>query len=162
MLDDRWSDAFVGQGKSNGPIATIELENRPDRSAHLLALHVSRVTGNAQRTAPDKSRDDCVVSTGPARWLLPRHETDPIAGVVGVYPNFEKMRPRLILSTLNSQLTTLNFFACHFVLTNREPAAPAMYSNGWPAITLFEREVDCAGMGVFQKPRAIGLLPRSE
>src|SRR5689334_21649125 len=40
MFHDRWSDAFIGESKSNRPIAVIEFENRPDRSAHLLALHV--------------------------------------------------------------------------------------------------------------------------
>jgi hypothetical protein len=74
----------VGLCISNRPIAAIELENRPDRSAHLLALRVSRVTGNAQRTEPDKSRDDCVVSTGPALRLFLRHGTDPIAGKMRV------------------------------------------------------------------------------
>ena len=84
MLDDRWSDAFVGQGKLNGPIAAIELEDRPDRTADLLALHVSRVTGNAQRTDSYKSRDDCVVSTGPPLRLFLWHGTDPIAGKMSV------------------------------------------------------------------------------
>ena len=46
MLNDRWSDAFVGQGKSNGSIAAIELKDWPYRRAHLLALHVGGVTGN--------------------------------------------------------------------------------------------------------------------
>ena len=84
MLDDRRPHALVREGKSNGPIAAIELENRPDRSAHLLALDVSRVTGDAQRTEPDKSRDDCFVSAGPARRLFLRHGADSIAGKMGV------------------------------------------------------------------------------
>src|SRR4051812_6029572 len=73
MLDDRWSNAFVGEGKANRPVAVIELQNRPDRSTHLLALHVSGVTGNAQRTESDKGRDDRVVSTSAARRLFLRH-----------------------------------------------------------------------------------------
>ena len=46
MLNDCWSDAFVGEGESNRPIAAIELENWPDRRPHLLALHVGGVTSN--------------------------------------------------------------------------------------------------------------------
>ena len=56
MLNDRWSDAFVGQGKMNRPIAAVELEDRPDRSAHLLALHVSGVTRNTQARIQQKSQ----------------------------------------------------------------------------------------------------------
>src|SRR5204863_264686 len=69
MLDDRWSNALIGEGKPNRAVAVIELQNRPDRSTHLLALHVSGVTGNAQRTESDKGRDDRVISTGAARRL---------------------------------------------------------------------------------------------
>src|SRR4030095_11615921 len=47
MLNNCWSDAFVGEGKSNGTIAAIEFENWPDGRPHLLPLHVSGVTGNA-------------------------------------------------------------------------------------------------------------------
>src|SRR5262249_33473032 len=46
MLNDCWSDAFVGKGKSNRSIAAVELEDRPYRRAHLLALHVGGVTGD--------------------------------------------------------------------------------------------------------------------
>src|SRR5437762_3977884 len=84
MFNDRWSDAFVGEGKSNRPIAAIEFQNWPDRSAHLLALHISGVTGNTQSQKPNKRRDDCVVSAGGARLLFLRHGADHIADEVSV------------------------------------------------------------------------------
>ncbi len=92
MFNDRWSDAFVGQRETNGPVAPIEFEDGPDRSAHLLASHVSGVTGNTQSTESDKRRDDCVISTGPARRLLLRHGADPIAGRLSVYTNREEIQ----------------------------------------------------------------------
>src|SRR5439155_5553118 len=67
---------FVGQGKSNGPVAGVEFENGPDGGAHLLALHVSGVTGNAQREKPDNRRDHYVISAGTARRLFLRHSAD--------------------------------------------------------------------------------------
>jgi hypothetical protein len=76
MLNDRWSDAFVGESELNRPISAIELEDRPDRSAHLLALHVSSITGNTQSTESDKGRDDCVISAGAALSLVLRHEAE--------------------------------------------------------------------------------------
>ncbi len=84
--------AFVGQRETNGPVAPIEFEDGPDRSAHLLASHVSGVTGNTQSTESDKRRDDCVISAGPARRLLLRHGADPIAGRLSVYTNREEIQ----------------------------------------------------------------------
>jgi hypothetical protein len=72
VLNDRWSNAFVAEAKPNRPVAVIELQNRPNRSTHLLALRVSGVTGNEQRTESDKGRDDRVISTGAARRLFLR------------------------------------------------------------------------------------------
>src|SRR5262249_39321666 len=46
MLNDCWSDAFVGESKSNRAIAAVEFEDWPYRRTHLLALHVGGVTGN--------------------------------------------------------------------------------------------------------------------
>ena len=47
MADNGGADAFVGQGKVNVRIvAAIALKDRPYRGAHLLALHVSGVTGD--------------------------------------------------------------------------------------------------------------------
>ena len=75
MPDNRRSDPFVGQGKVNvGRIAAVEFEDGPDRRAHLLALHVSGISGNAQSTESDKGRDDCVISAGATRLLVVRHE----------------------------------------------------------------------------------------
>jgi len=46
MLNDCWSDAFIGEGKSNRTITAIELQDWPDRRAHLLSLHEGGITGN--------------------------------------------------------------------------------------------------------------------
>jgi len=48
VLNDRWTDAFVGKSEANRCITVINFEDGPDRAAHLLALHVSGVTGNTQ------------------------------------------------------------------------------------------------------------------
>ncbi len=80
MPDNCRSDALVGQGKVNvRRVAAIEFEDGPDRGAHLLALHVSGITGNTQSTESDKGRDDGIISAGPARRLLLRHGADHIA-----------------------------------------------------------------------------------
>ena len=84
MLNDRWSDAFVGEGKSNRPIAAVEFEDGPDRCAHLLALHISGVTGNTQSEESNNGGDDDVVSAGAARLLFLPHGADHIAGGVCV------------------------------------------------------------------------------
>ena len=49
-----------------GLIAAIEFEDGPDRGAHLLALHVSGVTGHTQSAKSDQGRDDA------SYWLAPR------------------------------------------------------------------------------------------
>src|SRR5437763_15478783 len=84
MLDDRWSAAFVGEGKMNRPIAAVEFEDGPDRCAHLLALHVSGVTRNTQSQESNKGRNDCVISAGATRLVLLRHVADHIAGCLSV------------------------------------------------------------------------------
>ena len=83
ITNDRRSDAFVGEGELNWPIAAAELEDRPHRRAHLLALHVSGVTGNTQSQESDKRSDDYVISNSRARRLL-RHGADHIAGGMSV------------------------------------------------------------------------------
>jgi hypothetical protein len=84
MLNNRRSDPFVGEGKVNGPIAAVEFEDGPHRSTHLLALHVGGISGNTQSTESDKGCDDCVISAGPTRLRLFRHDGDLIAGWVCV------------------------------------------------------------------------------
>jgi hypothetical protein len=85
ISNNRRAHSFIGEGEMNvGRIAAVELKDGPNCSAHLLALDVSRVTGNAQRADSHKSRDDCVVSTGPARRLFLRHGADHIAGKMSV------------------------------------------------------------------------------
>jgi hypothetical protein len=79
MLDDGWSDAFVGEGKMNRPIAAVEFEDWSHNGAHLLALHVGSVTGNTQSQESDKDRDHCVISAGAARLPVFRHGADFIA-----------------------------------------------------------------------------------
>ena len=77
MADNGRTDAFVGRGKMNvGIVAAIEFQDGPDGGAHLLALHVSGVTGDAQRANSYQRRDNCVVSAGAAPSLLFRHEDD--------------------------------------------------------------------------------------
>ena len=85
MPDNRRSDPFVGERKVNvGRIAGVELEDRPHRGTHLLALHVGGISGNTQSTESDKGRDDCVISAGATRLRLFRHDADLIAGWVCV------------------------------------------------------------------------------
>ena len=84
MLDDRWSDAFVGEGKMNRPIAAVEFEDGSDRCAHLLALHVSGVTRNTQSQESNKGCNHCVISAGATRLRLFRHGADHIAGLLSV------------------------------------------------------------------------------
>src|SRR5437867_791975 len=84
MPNDRWSDAFVGEGKMNRPIAALEFQDGPDRGTHLLALHVSGVSRNRHSQQSNKGRDDCVVSAGRALGLLLRHGADHIAGEMSV------------------------------------------------------------------------------
>jgi len=75
MPDNRRTDSFVGEGKVNvGRIAAVEFENGPDRGTHLLALHVSGVTGHTQSAKSDQGRYDCVISAGSTRFLVVRHE----------------------------------------------------------------------------------------
>jgi hypothetical protein len=86
MPDNRRSDSFVGHGKVNGgAVAAIELENWPHRRAHLLALHVSGVTGNAKSQESNNGRDHYVESARATRLLLFRHGADHIAGELSVY-----------------------------------------------------------------------------
>jgi hypothetical protein len=84
MLNDRWSDAFVCEGKVNRPIAAVEFEDGPDRRAHLLALHVGGVTGNTHSHAPNEGRDDRFLSGCRPGLLLLRHGADHIGGEVSV------------------------------------------------------------------------------
>jgi len=56
MLNDRWSDAFVGESKLNRPIAAVEFEDGPHRCTDLLALHVGGISGNTQSAESDKGR----------------------------------------------------------------------------------------------------------
>src|SRR5207249_5627006 len=69
ITNDRRADAFVGERELNWPIAAAELEDRPHRRAHLLALHVSGVTGNTQSQESDKRSDDYVISNGATEFL---------------------------------------------------------------------------------------------
>jgi hypothetical protein len=47
MPNQRRTDTFVSKRKMNvGRVAAVELEDWPDRRAHLLALHVGSVTGD--------------------------------------------------------------------------------------------------------------------
>src|SRR6476660_7215923 len=85
LPDNCWSNPFVSEGKVNvGRIAAVEFKNRPHRRAHLLALHVSGVTGHTQSAKPDQCCDHRVVSARAARRPLLRHEADLIAGWVCV------------------------------------------------------------------------------
>jgi hypothetical protein len=62
VADDRGPYSFVLKGKANhGVVARIVFEDRPDRRADLLALHLSGVTGNKKRGNTDKGRNDCLV-----------------------------------------------------------------------------------------------------
>jgi hypothetical protein len=79
MLNDRWSDAFVGQGKMNRPIAAVEFKDWPHGRAHLLALHVGGVTGNTHSHESNEGRYDRFVSGCRAGLLLLRHGADHIA-----------------------------------------------------------------------------------
>jgi hypothetical protein len=80
VLNNRRSDAFVGQDEVNGPIGAIELEDWPHRGAHLLALHMGGVTRNTQSQESYKGCDHYVVSAGATRLRLFRHAADHIAG----------------------------------------------------------------------------------
>jgi hypothetical protein len=74
MAYDRRANAFVGERKVNvRTVAAIKFENRPDGRAHLLALHVGGVTGDAHSHQGNKSRDKRVVSTGGRPCLFLRH-----------------------------------------------------------------------------------------
>jgi len=84
MLNDRWSDAFVGESKLNRPIAAVEFEDGPHRGTDLLALHVGGISGNTQSAEPDKGRDHCVISAGATRFRPFRHGADHIAGRLSV------------------------------------------------------------------------------
>jgi hypothetical protein len=85
VADDRGSHTLVGEAEMNVRlVAGIEFEDRPHRRPHLLALHVSGVSGDTQSTEPDKGRDDCVISAGATRLRLFRHDADLIADWVCV------------------------------------------------------------------------------
>ena len=58
-------------------VAGIEFEDRPHRRAHLLALHVSGISGDTQSArAQTEGCDDCVISAGATtRFLVVRHAT---------------------------------------------------------------------------------------
>lgn len=73
MFDDGRADSLVSEREMNGTIARIEFEDWPHLRAHLLALHVSSVAGNAQRAEADEHRNPCLVSDGAARRLVLRH-----------------------------------------------------------------------------------------
>src|SRR5438552_5012629 len=74
IFDDRRADSFVGNGEMNvGRIACLVFEDGPYSRAHLLALHPSRVTGNAKSQESDKCCNDCVVSTSATKLFLLRH-----------------------------------------------------------------------------------------
>ena len=80
MFNNCRSDAFVGEGELDRSVAGVEFENRPDSCAHLLALHVGGITGNAQRQKSNQRRDDRIISARaatPCRIFL-RHATDRI------------------------------------------------------------------------------------
>jgi len=84
--DNGRTNPFVSQAEMNvGRIAAAEFENRPDRRTHLLMLDVSRITGHAQSTEPDKGRNNCVVSAGATCFLFFRHDADHIAVGLSVY-----------------------------------------------------------------------------
>ena len=68
----------------SGGIAAVEFKDGPHRGTHLLALHVSGVTGDTQSAKPDQCRDHRVVSARAARRPLFRHDADLIAGWVCV------------------------------------------------------------------------------
>jgi len=77
MADDRRADAFVGQGEANVRcVAAVEFEDGPDRGTHLLALHMSGVTGNEERADSDECRNDRAIAKSSARFLLFRHNGD--------------------------------------------------------------------------------------
>src|SRR5262249_42448462 len=68
------ADSFISNCEMNvRPVAAIEFEDRPDRRAHLLALHVRGVTANAQSEKSDKCRNNCFVSARAARWFFVHH-----------------------------------------------------------------------------------------
>src|SRR5262249_48704318 len=80
ILYDRRARPLVGESEVNiRRIATIELKNRPNRRAHLLALHVGSVSGNTQRQETNESRDDRSISAGRRLRFLFRHGAELIA-----------------------------------------------------------------------------------
>src|SRR5439155_4085582 len=80
VADNRRSDPFVSKRKMNvGRIAAVELEDWPNRRAHLLALHVGGVSRNTHSQESNKGCDDCFVSAGGARLLFLRHGAEHIA-----------------------------------------------------------------------------------
>ena len=80
--NDRWTDAFVSQGKVNiRPVAAVEFEDGPYRRAHLLALHVGGVTGNTQSQESNKGRDHA--SYRLARRVSLSSGTAPIISLAG-------------------------------------------------------------------------------
>ena len=86
MADNRRSDPFVGKGKVNvGRIAAVEFEDGPHRGTHLLALHVSGITGHTQSAKSHEGRDHCVISAGATRFLVVRHE--PTLVLSGKFPS---------------------------------------------------------------------------
>lgn len=57
------SDTLVSESEVNvGRVTAVEFENRPDCGAHLLALHISGVTGNAQGKSTNQGRYDRLIA----------------------------------------------------------------------------------------------------
>ena len=81
---DRGADSLIRQAQLDRTIATVELENRPDGRAHLLALHVCRIGGNTQSQESYQAHYDCLITNNRSRRLLFRHDADHIAGKVRV------------------------------------------------------------------------------
>lgn len=76
MPNDRGTHSLIIERETNlRLVAGVVFEDRPHRRPDLLALHVSGVTGKAQRTDSNQRSDDRVVSAGDAGSLLFRHET---------------------------------------------------------------------------------------
>ena len=77
ISDNRRADSLVRERKVNvGRVTAVEFENGPHRGPHLLALHISGVTGNEERADSDECRNDRAIAKSSARFLLFRHNGD--------------------------------------------------------------------------------------